>query len=255
MRLIIDMVYQIVIPTYGRPELLQEKTLSMLHKYKIPKQQITLFVANKKEYDIYYSKVAEPLYGSIVIGVPGLMQQRNFIMQYYPVGTQIVSFDDDVSGLWQLEGGKLVPLVGLKQVIQNGFALCKRLGYHMWGIYPTKNAGWMSPEPSINLKFLIGHMYGIINRKIVLHAPLKHDYELSLENAVRDGGVVRLNDIVATTKMGKAGGIGKTVEERQTTYNKVIPYLLKKYPGLVRVNPRREGEILLAREIKSASDN
>lgn len=249
------MVYQIVIPTYGRPELLQEKTLAMLHSYKIPKQQVTLFVANKREYDLYNKNVADSLYGSLVIGVPGLMQQRNFIMQYYPVGTHIVSFDDDVSGLWQLEGGKLVPLVGLKQVIQRGFALCKRLGYSMWGIYPTKNAGWMSSEPSTNLKFLIGHMYGIINRKIVLHAPLKHDYELSLENAVRDGGVVRLNDVVATTKMGKAGGIGKTVEERQYVYKKVIQYLVKKYPGLVRINPRREGEILLAREIKSASDN
>lgn len=249
------MVYQIVIPTYGRPELVQEKTLAMLHKYKIPKEQITLFVANKKEYYLYSTQVASSLYGSIVIGVPGLMQQRNFIMQYYPIGTHIVSFDDDVSELWQLEEGKLVPLVGLKQVIHRGFALCKSLGYHMWGIYPTKNAGWMSPEPSTNLKFLIGHMYGIINRKIVLHAPLKHDYELSLENAVRDGGVIRMNDIVARTKMGKAGGIGKTVEERQATYKKVIQYLVKKYPGLVRMNPRREGEILLAREIKSASDN
>jgi hypothetical protein len=125
----------------------------------------------------------------------------------------------------------------------------------IYSYYPTKNAGWMSPEPSTNLKFLIGHMYGIINRKIVLHAPLKHDYELTLENAVRDGGVVRLNDVVSTTKMGKTGGIGKTVEERQATYMKVINYLVKKYPGLVRKNPRREGEILLAREIKSASDN
>ena len=243
------MVYQVVIPTYGRPDIIQEKTLSLLQSYKIPKEHISLFVANKKEYDLYYKKVADSFYGSIVIGVPGLMQQRNFIMQYYPIGTQIVSFDDDVGALWQLEGEKLVPLVSLKQTIQRGFSLCKRLGYHMWGIYPTKNAGWMSREPSTNLKFLIGHMYGIINRKIILRAPLKHDYELSLENSVRDGGVIRLNDLVATTKMGKEGGIGKTVEERQSTYKKVIQYLVNKYPGLVRPNPRGEGEILLAREV------
>lgn len=248
------MAYHIVIPTYGRPDIVTQKTLTLLHSYKIPKDQISLFVANKQEYERYKKEVPATLYGSLIIGVPGLMQQRNFIMKYYPVGAHLVSFDDDVSALWQLQGEKLVPLVGLKQVIQRGFALCKRLGYHMWGIYPTKNAGWMSPEPSTNLKFLIGHMYGIINRKIILHAPLKHDYELTLENAVRDGGVIRLNDVVGITKMGKTGGIGKTVEERQTTYVKVIDYLIKKYPGLVRKNPRREGEILLAREIKSASD-
>jgi hypothetical protein len=249
------MAYHIVIPTYGRPDVVRDKTLALLHSYKIPKQNITLFVANKQEYERYANEVPAPLYGSLVVGVPGLMQQRNFIMKYYPVGAHLVSFDDDVSALWQLQGEKLVPLVGLKQVIQRGFALCKRFGYHMWGIYPTKNAGWMSPEPSTNIKFLIGHMYGIVNRKLTIQAPLKNDYELTLVNAVRDGGVIRLNDVVATTKMGKTGGIGKTVEERQATYAKVIDYLLKKYPGLVRKNPRREGEILLAREIKSASDN
>jgi hypothetical protein len=175
-------------------------------------------------------------------------------MNYYPVGTRIVSFDDDISALWELQGGKLVPLVSLKNVIRQGFSLCSKWGYHMWGIYPTKNAGWMSPTPSTNLKFLIGHMYGIINRKIRLSAPLKHDYELTLENAVRDGGVIRLNQVTATTKMGKTGGIGRSVENRQEIYTKVITYLGKKYPGLVRPNPRRAGEILLAREINSASD-
>jgi hypothetical protein len=124
----------------------------------------------------------------------------------------------------------------------------------MWGIYPTKNASWMSLTPSTNLKFLIGHMYGIINRKIRLRAALKHDYELTLENASRDGGVIRLNHVTATTKMGKEGGIGLSVKERQSMYSTVIDYLMYKYPGLVRQNPRRKGEILLAREINSEYD-
>ena len=244
----------IVIPTYGRADVVKDKTLALLHHYKIPKEQITLFVANKQEYTAYVQHVPPSLYGSIVIGVPGIVNQRNFIMKYYPVGTHIVSFDDDLSGLWELQAGKLVPLVSLKNVIRQGFSLCKKWGYHMWGIYPTKNALWMSPTPSTNLKFLIGHMYGIINRKIRLSAPMKEDYELSLENAVRDGGVIRLNQITATTKMGKTGGIGLSIENRQETYAKVIGYLGKKYPGLVRQNPKRPGEILLAREINSASD-
>ena len=246
--------YKYVIPTYGRPDVVRDKTLALLHTYKIPKEQITLFVANTQEYDIYTKGVPATLYGSIVIGVPGLVQQRTFIMKYYPLGTHIISFDDDLTALWELEGDKLVPLKSLKQAVHRGFTLCKKWGYHMWGIYPTKNAGWMSHQASTNLKFLIGHMYGVINRKIKLQAPLKHDYELTLENAVRDGGVIRLNHIVASTKMGKTGGINTTIEERQGTYAKVIPYLMNKYPGLVRKNPRREGEILLEREINSASE-
>ncbi len=238
-----------MIPTYGRADSIADKTLTLLHTYGIPRQQITLFVANKEERDTYSREVPAKLYGSIVVGVPGLVHQRNFIMSYYPIGTQLVSFDDDVSSLWELQGGKLAPLVSLKKTIAQGFALCKKWGYHMWGIYPTKNALWMSEAPSTNLKFLIGHMYGIVNRNIQLKMPLKHDYELTLENAVRDGGVIRLNSVAATTKMGKSGGIDKSVKERQATYTKVVDYLVKKYPGLVRKNPRREGEILLAREV------
>ena len=242
---------EIVIPTYGRAESIADKTLHLLHSYGIPRQQITLFVANKEERDAYVREVPATLYGSIIVGVPGLVNQRNFIMAHYPAGTHLVSFDDDVSSLWELQAGKLVPLVSLKRTITHGFALCKKFGYHMWGIYPTKNALWMSETPSTNLKFLIGHMYGIVNRKLQLKMPLKHDYELTLENAIRDGGVIRLNSIAATTKMGKKGGIAKSVEERQATYTKVIEYLVKKYPGLVRKNPRREGEILLAREVSA----
>jgi len=249
------MSYQVVIPTYGRADSIKDKTLAILHKYQIPKAQITLFVANKVEKELYEKEVPKSLYGSIVTGVPGIVNQRNFIMKYYPVGTHLVSFDDDITGLSEVQEGKLIPLISLKKTIQQGFSLCKRMGYSMWGIYPTKNAGWMSTIPSTNLKFLIGHMYGIINRKIQLHMQLKEDYELTLENAVRDGGVIRLNHIAATTKMGNKGGIDKTIEERLTNYIKASDYLLKKYPGLVRKNPRREGEILLAREIKSASDN
>jgi hypothetical protein len=110
----------------------------------------------------------------------------------------------------------------------------------------------MCSEPSTNLKFLIGHMHGFINRKIPLHVAMKEDYEFSLENAVRDGGVIRLNDIAATTKMGAPGGLGMTVVERKEVYSKAIDFLLNKYPGLVRKNPRREGEILLAREIPAS---
>jgi len=249
------MSYQVVIPTYGRADTIQDKTLAILHNYQIPKAQITLFVANNEEKELYEKQVPKSLYGSIVTGVPGIANQRNFIMKYYPVGTHLVSFDDDITGISEVQDGKLIPLISLKKTIQQGFSLCKKMGYSMWGIYPTKNAGWMSTVPSTNLKFLIGHMFGIINRKIQLQMQLKVDYELSLENAVRDGGVIRLNHVAATTKMGNKGGIGKSVEERQKTYVKVVDALMKKYPGLVRKNPRREGEILLAREIKSASDN
>jgi hypothetical protein len=104
---------------------------------------------------------------------------------------------------------------------------------------------------STDLKFCIGHLYGCINKKFQVHATIKEDYERTIQYALLDGGVIRMNHIVAITKMGRKGGISKTVKERLKIYEKDIEFLMKTYPGLVRKNTRREGEILLSRSIKA----
>jgi cellulose synthase/poly-beta-1,6-N-acetylglucosamine synthase-like glycosyltransferase len=71
--------YIIAIPSYKRAEILKEKTLTTLHKYKIPKEKIYVFVANKEEHDIYKESLDPSTYGHLVIGVPGLAAVRNFI--------------------------------------------------------------------------------------------------------------------------------------------------------------------------------
>ena len=92
------MDYSIVIPSYKRPEGCRDKTLAVLHKYKIPKDKIFVVVADKEQKDIYESVLDSKTYGKILVGVPGLAKVRNWIFEHFPKGSKLVSCDDDISG-------------------------------------------------------------------------------------------------------------------------------------------------------------
>jgi len=243
--------YSVVVPSYNRVETLRDKTLTTLKEYKIPKEKIYIFVANEEQYEIYKNGIPSDLYGKIIIGIKGLKNVRNYIVDYFPEGKPLVCLDDDIGGLMQLNDGKLVKSKSFENIIQLAFSLCKKHGYGMWGIAPVCNAFFMKEDYSANLKFLIGHLWGCFNRKsIKLTIDYKEDYERTLMFAVKDGGVIRLNNICAKTKMGAKGGMGLEVIERLEKNKRSSLYLMRKYPGLVRLNPRREGEILLARTVE-----
>lgn len=253
------MSYNIAIPSYNRAEVLQEKTLQMLKHYNIPASRITVFVANAEEKQKYMEACDKSLYGSLVIGHKGVMAIRNFITNYYPKDAYVISLDDDIDGFDKISdtnNPKWTPIKSFKKdMIEEGMRLMKENNYHIWGIYPNRNAGYASKmKPvSTDLKFLIGHCFGFINKKVLTHINYKEDYERSLEYAISDGGVIRFNHICAKTRFGLPGGVGKTSKERVETYHKEVEFLIKKYPSLVRKNPRRVGEILLARTVKSVS--
>ena len=91
--------YIVCVPSYKRAELCNEKTLTMLKTNHIPVKKIYVYVANKEEYD-EYAKVLDPkLYGKLVLGVKGLVQQRQFISEQWGDGKPIVFFDDDVASI------------------------------------------------------------------------------------------------------------------------------------------------------------
>jgi len=248
-------MYEVALPSYNRAETLRDKTLAMLTHYKIDPKHIRVFVANAEEKAKYADVLTKGTYKEIIVGIKGLNQVRDFIAEYYPLDAEIVEIDDDVSGLVQLDGKKLVPVKDFDAVIREGFKLCKENGLHLWGIAPVKNAFFMKPDITFNLKFIIGHLWGMINRRLPSHYKehYKEDYARSLQNAVLDGGVVRFNNIAGITKIGAKGGLNETMEERakQDTHRSIIEDLKKKYPGLVRDNPKRPMEILLARSLNA----
>lgn len=254
--------YIIVIPSYNRPELIQTKTLALLQKHNIPRELIKIFVANKEQADIYKTKIPRELYGEIVIGLLGLKNQRNFIMDYYPEGQKIVQMDDDLDKIMELviepstsgsgsrgsarlqtrksRGARMLrPIADLDGFIKKAFAICKEKGIYLWGVYPLANSRFMSPKMTTDLRFIVGPFWGIINRhRPDLHLTIdeKENAERTLQHYSIDGAVLRFNNVGIETRYYKnKGGMQDEGKNRKEEALKSVNYLHSKYPKLTKV--------------------
>ena len=124
------MDYQIAIPSYKRPETIKKKTLKVLESYNIDPSKITIFVANHEELVEYSNSLKDTPYQKIVVGVPTIGAQRNYIENWYPEGTKLVMFDDDVEEVQKkISEQKLGRLEDLeKEFIIPGFEECEKVG-------------------------------------------------------------------------------------------------------------------------------
>lgn len=241
--------YVIAIPSYNRPNELLKKSLATLKYYKIPNSKIHIFLHSNEQKKLYEETIPKEFYGKLIVHTlpMGIGKVRNYIMDYFPIGKQIVSLDDDVSGYMEPFGKKLKPIKSLDEVIRKGFHLCKENSFTLWGFYPVCNAFFMKGEPiTKDLRFIVGGTMGFINKRRHVSLNFKEDYEYTLMSYKEDGGVIRFNRIcVKHTVASSKGGIGLNQEERLQDYKNAAQVLMKRYPDLVHLNKQREGEILL----------
>jgi hypothetical protein len=247
------MDYSIVIPSYKRAETCRDKTLALLHMYRIPKESIHVIVANAEEKAAYEATLDPKTYGTILVGVPGLSEVRNWIFKHFPKGSNLVCCDDDIKGFIEYDGTKKrheKELVSLKSVIKRGFSECKKAGARLWGVYPSANGFFMKPTVTTDLRFIIGSFWGCINpgSEITLERSEKEDYERTLKFFAKDQTVIRLNFVSPKTAYYKEPG-GMQTRNRLRHQQVAVKTLLKKYPDLVKANPTRKSgfpEIRLA---------
>lgn len=246
--------YVVAIPSYNRPDVLPEKTLKTLSDGGVPSKSVHIFVANKAEEKRYLDAVPKNLYGKIVVGKIGITNQRKFIIKHYPEGQAIVSVDDDVEGLFKKKSDKeLTRVTDVHQFFKDAFDKTRSEGLNIWGIYPVHNPFFMKDTVTTDLKFIIGTLYGYINRKTDTIQPSslikeKEDYEQSIKYFIKDGGVVRYNNVTIKAKKHSPGGLGETAGRIEA--NKfAADYLAKKYPDYVSIFHRDNGmtEVRMAR--------
>jgi hypothetical protein len=205
------MSFQIAIPTLSRSKILKEQTLSTLERFNIDKGLITIFVV-EEELKAYKTEIGEDY--NFVVGVKGIVQQREFIENYYPAGTFIVSLDDDLKDI------DLDCYNSLSSFINYSFKECLERKSFIWGVYPVFNPFFRkSKEPlSTCLNFCIGAFYGFINRpnepdlKIEFTNTTKEDVERTIRYFIKDGIVLRFNKIGFKTNIYGNGGLGKLKE-------------------------------------------
>ena len=244
--------YVVAIPSYKRWDEITQKTLPTLKKGKVNKDNIFVFVANKTEEKQYRDKMDPSTYGKIVVGKKGLVPQRRYISQYFSEGTHIVSMDDDVKNMIQLtKDDKLKHLTNLDSFFKKAFKTLEKKKLYLWGVYPVKNNMFMKRNMTTDLRFVIGVVHGYINRhsRDLYPSPKsvgKEDIEQSILFYLKDGGVLRFNDITFSTVFNAPGGLGTN---RYQMNKNAQEYLVKKYPKIAKPKFRKDGtpEITLNR--------
>ena len=247
--------YIIAIPSYNRPELIQNKTLSLLHKHNINPKQIHIFVADREQYDLYKSKIPRDLYNKLIIGVKGLKNQRNYINNYYPEGYHIVEMDDDIDKIVELvtirKGSRsssrsqsikktLQHIKNLDEFIKQAFSRCISNGIFLWGVYPLANSHFMTDTITTDLRFIVGPFWGMINRHrpdLQLTIDEKENSERTLQHWVIDGTVLRFNNIgIETNYYKNKGGMQEEGKNRKEEALKSVIYLHKHYPKITKIH-------------------
>ena len=244
------MSYIICIPSYKRSNICNSKTLMTLKKHNIPKEKILVFVANNQELNEYKEILDTNLYSKLIVGKKGLVQQRQFIIDSFPDGQHIVFFDDDVEKI-DLKMSNKFKSHSLDYFLKTAFEECKKQKAYIWGVYPVFNPFFRKarPELSIDLRYIVGAFYGIINRPNLNAIKLtitkkngqKEDVERTLRYFEHDQIVLRFDKIGFETKYyGKEGGLG-TFEARLKPMEEATKKLLEKYPNYGTMIKKKTG--------------
>jgi len=224
------MEYSIAIPSYKRSKTIQDKTLKVFEQHKIDPAKVTVFVADDQEFEIYSDALKDHDYGSnIVIGVPTIGAQRNFIERYYPEGTRLMMFDDDVQEVQRAKDKKtLVPIDSLEdEIIFQGFSEAEKVGAKTFGIYAASNAYFMKDRIYTKLCYIIASMFGVIvDHDDNLARVTNHgeDYEYSLRQYMKHGVLCRLDNYTVKSNYYKEeGGLQeiRTKEYVRTSIEKI----------------------------------
>jgi hypothetical protein len=242
----------IAIPSYKRPQICNDKTLTMLKKNKINPEKIFVYVADDKEYRDYQKHLNPSFYQKLIIGKKGLAEQRQTITEQWPENTNIIFLDDDVDSV-DLSLSSTYKKNTLEYFFNDAFKQCREHKSFIWSVYPVFNPFFRKPRPEFvynHLVFLVGTFYGIINRpslksiQLTLtssHNSQKEDTERTIKYFKEDGVVLRFDKIGFTTKFyGKEGGLGNF--ESRVKPSAIVSELLKKeYPEYGSISVRKNG--------------
>lgn len=239
------MIYDlhIAIPTYNRPQILIDKTLSLLSS--VPKEYITIYVEDDEQEELYKSVVKR--FKIIKTYTNGIGEKRNKIKKINKA-KWLFQIDDDISDIIDFNNNKLSP----KQVwdlIIKGFEECNKIpNCRLWGIAGFCNHFFLKDTITTNLKFICGNFHGTIiddNRDIILTPiDLMEDYFNTLEHFKQDKVVLRINGYGTKTKFFKEeGGLQSFYmsDERINKEKENAIWLKKNYGRMCRIIEKKRG--------------
>tara|TARA_R110001606_G_scaffold365837_1_gene520819 strand:- start:541 stop:1296 length:756 start_codon:yes stop_codon:yes gene_type:complete len=250
------MIHRIVIPSYKRSEVINQKTLSYLHKCNIPLNIVDVFVSDEKQLKEYKNncKFKEV---NFIIGGKNITEQRNIIHTKYPDGSLILSMDDDIDEMQINKNNKLIPFYSLKELSSIAQNEMNKNNTKICGIYPVANHFFMKNNISTNLKYIAAGFYFFLaeqDNRLLVELEDKEDFERSIKYFIKYNSVVRLEMITMKTKFYKGSG-GLQATRTEERIKKSAMYLAAKYPNYCKMNTGKKTGFAEVRLINKKNEN
>tara|TARA_B100000287_G_scaffold291901_1_gene275235 strand:+ start:57 stop:866 length:810 start_codon:yes stop_codon:yes gene_type:complete len=225
-----------VIPSYKRSETVRDKTLSVLTKYNVDPNKVTIFVANEEELADYKRSLQNTPYKNFAVGQVGIGAIRNFMRDWCDQGEFCVHMDDDLMRIMKKIDDKTMNDIDdiYEDVVNPMWKAMQEHDTKLCGIYAAANPFFMKQRSSKGLYYCIGSLWGTINDKHpdrYVKLDDKEDYERTLQHYVLDGGVSRLDNITVKSKYYTEPG-GMQVERTQERIDWSADNLVERFPDL-----------------------
>jgi len=240
---------QFVIPSYQRPDVIKNKTLTFLLNHDIDPNDIYIFVREDDEKLEEYMDISCNI---VTTNVKGIGKTHNFITEYFAEGQMIVEIDDDLE---KIIDTNRKPITNFKQICETMFEKLQEKGLSFGGTYSVANPLFMKgcKEYTYDLRYCLGCVRFRINRKdIILHTNYAEDFENCIQHFMRDGGIIKNNWIAPVTKNyspGGCDGCGRNIDTEKLDKE----YLANKYPNHCKLFQRKNGKWDL--RLKHKKDN
>ena len=177
--------YKIVIPSFNRPKIIKEKTLSYLKRQKIANRNIYIFLNDEEQKDLY--KLPKS-YNVIIDGATNIMERRNNIINYFEEGEKLVCIDDDIQYIMDIN----LKETNLIELINKMFYQLKHNNIGLAGIYPVGSMLYMKTKITFDLRYIIGAFCCLINDKCAIRSVgTLEDFELTIKYYKKYGGLVK----------------------------------------------------------------
>jgi hypothetical protein len=241
------MEYQVMICTHDRPDGLAQNTLALLERLAVPLNRVTVFVT-PANFDLYRAQLWMSGWTgkrvNVLPGDTGLGANRNFGMRYFPAGTPVLSFNDDIKDMKGMgDGGKWTPLTpdAFRSLTVMGFDLLEAWNGAVWGVCNLQNDLWARnlPDLQVGMPAVEGHFFGFIaGYEPLLVEDLVGEFE-DIERGAQvfaaGKNVVKLNRFLHAQRKGK-GSVGGHPQETCAR----VRQLERRYPRLVEHSVGRD---------------
>lgn len=217
----------IVIPSYNRHN--NVKTIELLRKEGLT-EYVTLFVV-LEEYELYKTQYPDI---KIVIGELGIVQQRNFISNYFKEGEIIISMDDDIEEYTHRESKPM------KVWLNDCLEYLKTSKCELITFPPSSNPFFCKGKEFSEGRYLAVGMFHIYkNDRFQLTIPYIEDYERSIHYIHKCGTVIRYGYVCFKTLYWADGGCKSS--RTRDIYLKSVYKLLYSYPNDLTFNIKKSG--------------